>query len=689
MELENIILASQMLSAETDLQKLFSKMISLMMSYSGAEKTILLMKQEKDWFVRAMSNDKTDKHDVIVNELFDPDSKNNAEFSFPASVFKYCQRSMDALIVGNALRDDRFSNDKAIQKNKIKSIACIPLKNRGEQIGLIYLEDRKTADVFTHQGLEILKHLFVQFGISVENASRYEQLTNQIGELQENESLFRSFVENTIEAIVVTQDDTVKYCNRQIADLSGYSREEICSRNFHIFIHPEDLEMVLREYRARLSGEKMTGSYSIRIITKDKQVKHVLVNSVQVNWKGKPATLGLLRDITALKQVEREIKKSEERFRKLIEQSPFAIEILSPEGTIRQVNQAWKELWGLNEDETADVLKKYNMRTDRQAKDLDLKPLIEKAFAGEHVVLPPVQYNGTRATEEVGLKMDMLNDPWVQCYLYSVRDENGKIVYVVNMYMELTKIKQAEQEALKQKEMLARIGRTSRMGQLAGSIAHELSQPLTGILSNAQALELMLKKDHDESDEMTEIVGDIIADAKRGGNVIRNLRELYREQKTELRPANINIIVDETIQILHSELIIQHTVVHKVTSPFVPMVNGNVIQLQQVLINLIMNGIQAMTGLAQNDRHLRIVITQEAKEVKVWVEDRGPGIPTDNIKNIFEPLATWKPGGTGMGLAISNSIIEMHGGKMWAENMPEGGARVGFLLPVLKEGQDS
>jgi signal transduction histidine kinase len=119
------------------------------------------------------------------------------------------------------------------------------------------------------------------------------------------------------------------------------------------------------------------------------------------------------------------------------------------------------------------------------------------------------------------------------------------------------------------------------------------------------------------------------------------------------------------------------------------MVNGNLIQLQQVLINLIMNGIQAMTGLAQNDRHLRIVITQEAKEVKVCVEDRGPGIPADKINYIFEPLATWKPGGTGMGLAISNSIIEMHGGKMWAENIPEGGARVGFLLPVLKEGQDS
>jgi PAS domain S-box-containing protein len=689
MELEKIIHASQMLSAETDPQKLFAKMVGLMMSYSGAEKTILLMKREKDWFIRAMSNDKTEKQEVRLNELFDPASKNNEEISIPARVFKYCQRSMDAFIVGNALLDGRFSNDKTIQKYKIKSIACIPFKSRGEQIGLIYLENRKTANVFTHQGLEILKHLIVQFAISMENALRYEQLSNQIRELQDNESVFRSFVENSDEAIVVTQDDAVKYCNRQVTELSGYSREEICLRNFHIFIHPEDLEMVLREYRDRLSGEKMTGNYSMRIITRDKQVKHVRVNSVQVDWKGKPATLGLLRDITDLKRVERDIKKNEERFKKLIEQSPFAIEILTPEGTIQNVNPAWNKLWGVSEDQAKDILKKYNMLTDRQAKDLGIMPLIEKAFAGEHVVLPPVQYSGNRATEQVGLKMDILNDPWIQCYLYPVRDENGKILYVVNMYMELTKIKQAEQEVIKQKELLARMSRTSRMGQLAGSITHELSQPLTGILSNAQALEMILKKNYDESDEKIEIVGDIIADAKRSGNVIRGLRELYREQKGQLQPANINTIVDETIQLLHSELILQRTVVHTVTAPSVQMVNGNLIQLQQVLINLIMNGIQAMTGLAQNDRHLRIVITQEAKEVKVCVEDRGPGIPADKINHIFEPLATWKPGGTGMGLAISNSIIEMHGGKMWAENIPEGGARVGFLLPVLKEGQDS
>jgi signal transduction histidine kinase len=168
---------------------------------------------------------------------------------------------------------------------------------------------------------------------------------------------------------------------------------------------------------------------------------------------------------------------------------------------------------------------------------------------------------------------------------------------------------------------------------------------------------------------------------------MRNLRDLYREQKGKFDPVDINTVVDETIQLLHSEFIFKHIIVAKECAPTIPKINGNTIQLQQVLVNLIMNGIQAMSDLAREDRHLLIRTAFDKKNIKAWVEDRGPGIPADKIDRIFEPLATWKPGGTGMGLAISNSIIQAHGGKMWAEHKPEGGARVGITLPALKKGQ--
>jgi C4-dicarboxylate-specific signal transduction histidine kinase len=227
------------------------------------------------------------------------------------------------------------------------------------------------------------------------------------------------------------------------------------------------------------------------------------------------------------------------------------------------------------------------------------------------------------------------------------------------------------------------------MGQLTGSIAHELNQPLTGILSNAQAGEIMIKKGQYNHDELAEILADIAADTKRASEVIRNLRELYREQKGKHQAIDINAIINETIKLVHSEFVMQHVVLTTECASSIRIVNGNRIQIQQVLVNLIMNGIQVMGFTARDDRRLHLATTYDEKEVKAWVEDHGPGIDADKIDSIFEPLATWKSGGTGMGLAISNSIIEAHGGKMWAENMPEGGARVGFSLPVLKGGKEA
>jgi C4-dicarboxylate-specific signal transduction histidine kinase len=251
--------------------------------------------------------------------------------------------------------------------------------------------------------------------------------------------------------------------------------------------------------------------------------------------------------------------------------------------------------------------------------------------------------------------------------------------------MDITELKRMEREGREQRDALARVNRAASMGQLTASISHELNQPLTGILSNAQAAELMIKQGKIELDEFAAIMTDVVADTKRAGEVIRNLRELYREQKGEFLPVDLNAVVNETAHLLHSEFVMQHVILSTTCASSVPKVDGNRIQIQQVLVNLIMNGIEAMSNTKRDDRQLHIVTAHDADEVKAWVEDCGAGIDVDKIDSIFEPLATWKPGGTGMGLAISNSIVEAHGGRMWAENRTKGGARVGFTLPALIE----
>ena len=272
-----------------------------------------------------------------------------------------------------------------------------------------------------------------------------EQLVDErTAEATESKMRFHSLVENANETIVVTQDEAVKYCNPKITELTGYSQEEMQSRGFDAFIHPGDLERVMREYRAKLSGEQATSSYSIRIITRDGQEKHVFVNSTLVDWNNKPATLAMLTDITEQVRMREELKESEERFRRLMEQSPLAIEILTPEGQISKVNDAWMRLWGINEEESAQVLEQYNMLTDQQIKDHGILPQVEKAFAGHAVVLPAFQYEGNRAAEEIGLPHIEGRSPWIQCHLYAVKNAKGEIEHVVNTYVDVTERKEAE-----------------------------------------------------------------------------------------------------------------------------------------------------------------------------------------------------------------------------------------------------
>jgi PAS domain S-box-containing protein len=149
--------------------------------------------------------------------------------------------------------------------------------------------------------------------MEMENTSNHDSLNQKIRELQESEERFRSVVENANETIVVTQDEVLKYFNKQITKLTGYSLQEMHSRKFTDFIHPEDMEVVLAEYQSRLSGEKPKSEYSVRIITKDGQEKYVIVSSALIDWDGRPATLTMITDITELKHTEEKLVKSEER----------------------------------------------------------------------------------------------------------------------------------------------------------------------------------------------------------------------------------------------------------------------------------------------------------------------------------------------------------------------------------------
>ena len=240
----------------------------------------------------------------------------------------------------------------------------------------------------------------------------------------------------------------------------------------------------------------------------------------------------------------------------------------------------------------------------------------------------------------------------------------------------------AELEAKEQRLQLTHLTRVALLGQLSGALAHELNQPLTAILSNAQAAQHFLAADRIDPDELREILGDIVAADQRAGEVIRRLRALFKKGETQFQLLDANDVVREALDLAHGDLVTRHIEVSTDLAPRLPAVTADRVQLQQVLLNLLINASEAMSANTADERRLTVSTQSLAGGgIEVSVADRGPGIPEDRQPRLFEPFFTTKPQGLGLGLSISRSIVTAHGGRLWSTNNPYRGATFHVALP--------
>src|SRR5262245_9038175 len=249
-------------------------------------------------------------------------------------------------------------------------------------------------------------------------------------------------------------------------------------------------------------------------------------------------------------------------------------------------------------------------------------------------------------------------------------------------YTDITERKRAELDALQSRQELAHFTRVSTIGELTASLAHELSQPLTGILANAQAALRFLEVTPPNLLELRSILSDIVDDDKRAGEVIRRLRALLRKEQVPFRLLDLNALIRDVAKLLSSDAIIRNISVKLDLDSGPAPVSGDAVQLQQVVLNLLLNAMEAMADSAEDRRFITVqsLITEDAA-VHVSVQDAGPGFRQGTHHLVFEPFYTTKPSGMGMGLAISKSIIEAHGGLIWAVDNPIAGATLHFSLP--------
>ena len=236
-------------------------------------------------------------------------------------------------------------------------------------------------------------------------------------------------------------------------------------------------------------------------------------------------------------------------------------------------------------------------------------------------------------------------------------------------------------------EELTHVTRVAVMGELTASLAHELNQPLEAIAGNAVAAGHFLDGDPPRTDETRAALADISDEARRAGEVIRRMRALLEKGVQERKPLQVNDLVDEVVALLQNEAILRNTRFELDLAPDLPLVEGDRIQLQQVLMNLLMNSIDATRDDGASPHQVTIRTRKKsAAEIEVVVLDDGIGLEVSLIGSIFDPFFTTKPNGLGMGLSISRSIVEVHSGRLWAEQNPDGGAVFHFTLPRVKEG---
>jgi C4-dicarboxylate-specific signal transduction histidine kinase len=274
---------------------------------------------------------------------------------------------------------------------------------------------------------------------------------------------------------------------------------------------------------------------------------------------------------------------------------------------------------------------------------------------------------------------------WVVGKARATRDAPGHVIRVTGVVVDVTDRKRAALESRHCHLQLAHLTRVAVVGQLSGALAHELTQPLTAILSNAQAAQRVLSSNHVDLGEVREILADIVKDDKRAGEVIRWVRGLLKREQFPMQTLDVPQLVREALMVTHSDLVVRGVEVTCDFAKDLPAVRGDRAQIQQVLLNLILNAAEALTKNQPHDRRIDIRVMPAQDGVQVSIEDWGAGIPPDRLERVFEAFYTTRRDGLGLGLAICRSIVAAHGGKLWATSDGKRGSALHFTLPQYRK----
>jgi len=371
-------------------------------------------------------------------------------------------------------------------------------------------------------------------------------------------------------------------------------------------------------------------------------------------------------DVTAIMRAQEALRESERSARSAFDGIAGLVSILAPNGEVEAANRQFLEYFG-----SLEWVKNWETNDAVHPEDLPrVAELFKRAIA-----------SGVPFQHELRLRRFDGEYRWFENRGVPIRDDAGRIV---RWYVLLTDIEDRTQALARLEQMqsdFAHMNRVSMMGELAASLSHEITQPIASARNNARAAQNYLNKKPPHLDEVREALACVVDDTDRAGDIIDRIRDHMKKAPPRKEHFDLNEAIDEVIVLGQSAIIKNRVWVQTRLSEGLPPIHGDRIQLQQVVMNLLLNAVEAMGSVERKPRELLISTKRDHTGVLVAVRDSGPGIDPSHLERVFDAFFTTKSNGTGMGLSICRSIIKAHGGRLWAETNEPRGTVFQFTLP--------